>query len=79
VLLIKGGLLGVTLVVNTWLTTTFWGGSVDPAVPVYALGGLGGLALAAQYLRHLRPQPPRASLAAVASATPVGAAHTRVI
>ena len=78
VLLIEGGLLGVTLVVNTWLATTFWGASVDPAVPVYALGGLGGLALAAQYLRHLRPQPPRLSPTALASATPRGAAHTEV-
>jgi hypothetical protein len=53
VLLIKGGLLGMTLVVNTWLGTTFWGTAPDPAVPVYAMGGLGGLALAAQYLRSL--------------------------
>jgi hypothetical protein len=53
VLLIKGGLLGVTLVVNTWLATTFWGVAADPVAPVYALGGLGGLALAAWYLRAL--------------------------
>ena len=54
VLLVKGGLLGVTLVVNTWITRTFWGAATDPAAPVYALGGLGGLALAAWYLRHLK-------------------------
>jgi hypothetical protein len=53
VLLLKGGLLGVTLVVNTWLASTFWGVAPDPAVPVYALGGIGGLALAASFLRSL--------------------------
>ncbi|MDQ3810579.1 MAG: hypothetical protein M3336_09835 [Chloroflexota bacterium] len=57
VLLIKGGLLGITLVVNTWLASTFWGVAADPAVPVYALGGAGGLVLAARYLGHLRPRP----------------------
>jgi hypothetical protein len=66
VLLVKAGLLGVTLVVNTWLATTFWGVAPDAAVPVYALGGLGGVALAASYLRSLdRSHPP----APVADAT----------
>jgi hypothetical protein len=51
VLLVKGGLLGVTLVVNTWLAATFWAVAPDPAVPAYAIGGLGGLALAASFLR----------------------------
>jgi hypothetical protein len=55
VLLVKAGLLGVTLVFNTWIATTFWGAAADPAVPVYALGGLGALALAVRYLRHLQP------------------------
>jgi hypothetical protein len=58
IVLIKAGLLGVTLVVNTWVAT-FWGVPADPGVPVYALGGVGGLALAADYLRRLRrPQAP---------------------
>ena len=61
VLLVKGGLLGVTLVINTWIAATFWGAAADPAVPVYALGGLGGLALAVRYLRHLRPDARLAS------------------
>jgi hypothetical protein len=55
VLLIKGGLLGVTLVINTWLATAFWGVPMDMAVPVYAVGGLGGLALAIVYLRRVDP------------------------
>jgi hypothetical protein len=50
VLLLKGGLLGVTLVVNTWLAATFWGVAIDPAVPIYAIGGLGGLALGVWFL-----------------------------
>ena len=54
ILLIKGGLLGLTLVVNACLATTFCGVALDPAVPVYAIGGLGGLALAVQYLRGLQ-------------------------
>jgi hypothetical protein len=54
ILLVKGGLLGVTLVVNTWIATTFWDAAPDPIVPVYALGGCGGLALAWWYLRHVR-------------------------
>ena len=49
VLLLKGG-IGITLVVTTWLGTSFWGMPSDSAVPVYAIGGLGGLALTAQYL-----------------------------
>ena len=53
VLLLKGGLLGITLVVTTWLGTSFWGMPSDRRDPVYAIGGLGGLALAAQYLRAL--------------------------
>ena len=57
VLLIKGGLLGITLVINTWITATFWGGAIDPMVPVYALGGLGGAALAVQYLWHAGAHP----------------------
>jgi hypothetical protein len=76
VLLIKGGLLGVTLVVNTWLAATFWGVPPDPVVPVYALGGLGGLALAAQYLRSLERPHPRAP---AATGAPVGAAHGGVV
>ena len=56
VLLVKGGLLGVTLVVNTWLATSFWAAPPDPAMPVYAIGGLGGLALAVQCLRNLEPR-----------------------
>jgi hypothetical protein len=61
VLLLKGGLLGVTLVANTWLATTFWGVPADPALPAYAIGGLGGLALGAQYLRNLQPARPPGS------------------
>ena len=57
VLLIKSGLLGVTLVVNSWLATTFWRVPADPALPVYAIGGLGGLWLAFQYLRNLDRSP----------------------
>jgi len=57
ILLIKGALLGVTLVVNTWLASTFWGVAMDPALPIYAFGGLGGLALAVHYLRQLRTWP----------------------
>ena len=76
VLLIKGGLLGVTLVIDTWIATTFWGGAVDPAVPVYALGGLGGLALAAWYLRHLRPDLPL--LRTSPASAPVQGAHSPV-
>src|SRR5438445_11381574 len=57
VLLIKAGLLGVTLVVNTWLGSTFWGVAPDPAVPVYAIVGLRGLALAVQCCRT--PDPPQ--------------------
>src|SRR5918912_1809783 len=68
VLLVKGGMLGITLVVNTWLATTFWAASPDPAVPVYAIGGLGGLALAVQYMRKLEPcrtaRPARAPVGA---------------
>jgi hypothetical protein len=70
VLLIKGGLLGVTLVVNTWLAGTFWGVAADPAVPAYAIGGLGGLALAAQYLRHIDHQQPLAPSMAPPAGTP---------
>jgi hypothetical protein len=55
VLLMKGGLLGVTLVINTCLATAFWGVPMDTAVPIYALGGLGGLALAIVYLRRVEP------------------------
>lgn len=55
ILLVKAGLLGVTLAVNTWIATTFWNSAADPMVPVYALGGCGGLALAWWYLRHVRP------------------------
>jgi hypothetical protein len=33
-LLVKGGFLGLTLAVNTWLATTFWGQAPDPAVPL---------------------------------------------
>jgi hypothetical protein len=74
VLLVKAGLLGVTLVVNTSLASTFWGVAPDPAVPVYAIGGLGGVALAAQYLRSLdRPHPP-APLAEAATGAPDEAA-----
>jgi hypothetical protein len=51
VLLIKGGLLGMSLVVSTWLATTFWGVALDPVLPAYLLGGTGGLLLAARYLR----------------------------
>lgn len=65
VLLFKGGLLGVTLVVNTWLASTFWGMPPDPALPVYTIGGLGGLALAAHYLRSLKGS---------STATPAGTA-----
>jgi hypothetical protein len=61
VLLVKGGLLGVTLVINTWIATTFWGAVADPAVPVYAIGGLGGLVLAVWYLRNLQAAPPPSS------------------
>ena len=73
VLLIKGGLLGVTLVVNTWLASTFWGVAADPAVPAYAIGGLGGLALAAQYLRHIEQRQPLAPSMAPPAGTPVAA------
>ncbi len=41
-------------VLNTWIATTFWSVPVDPAVPVYAIGGLGGLVLAVQYLRYVQ-------------------------
>jgi hypothetical protein len=58
VLLVKGGLLGVTLVLNTWITMAFWGGAMDPAAPLYALCGVGGLALAGWYLRQLGPELP---------------------
>src|SRR5919202_1689270 len=70
VLLIKGGLLGVTLVVNTWLASTFWGVAADPAVPAYAIGGLGGLALATQYLRNVEHRQPLAPITAPLSRTP---------
>jgi hypothetical protein len=72
VLLIKGGLLGITLVVNTWLATTFWGVAPDPVMPVYAIGGLGGLALATQYLRTMRNTHPVST--ALAHGVPVEAA-----
>jgi len=54
ILLVKAGLLGITLVVNTWIATTFWDAAADPMLPVYALGGCVGLALAWWYLRHVR-------------------------
>ena len=34
VLLVKAGLLGVTLVVNTWIATTLWDAAADPMLPV---------------------------------------------
>jgi hypothetical protein len=52
-LLVKGGFLGLTLAVNTWLAATFWGVAPDPAVPVYALGGLAYAALAVFYLHRV--------------------------
>jgi hypothetical protein len=52
-LLVKGGFLGLTLAVTTWLATTLWGVSPDPAAPVYALGGLVYAALAGLYLRRV--------------------------
>jgi hypothetical protein len=55
ILLVKGDLLGVTLLVNSWIATTFWNAAADPMVRVYALGGCGGLALPRWYLRHVRP------------------------
>lgn len=33
ILLVKACLLGVTLVVTTWITTIFWNGAADPIVP----------------------------------------------
>jgi hypothetical protein len=47
------GLLGSTLVLNTWLVT-LWGRPPDPMVPFYGTIGLGGLALALLYLRCIR-------------------------
>ena len=61
VLLIKGGLLGLTLVVNTWLAST-WGRRPGGAGP--AIGGLGGVAPAAvppQSARDRRRCVPEAS------------------
>jgi hypothetical protein len=69
-LLIKAGLLGITLMVNAWVVATFWGVPADPAVPIYALGGLGGLALAADYLKRLR-------LPQIQDAAPTGAPRAR--
>jgi hypothetical protein len=54
VLLVKGGSVGLTLVVNTYLAT-LWGLAPDPMVPVYAVGGVLGLGLAFVYLRHVDP------------------------
>jgi hypothetical protein len=66
----------VTLVVNTWLASTFGGVAPDPAVPVYAIGGLGGVALAAHYLRSLDcPHPPAPSAKAATGAPDEGGAQ----
>ena len=53
VLLVKAGLPGVALAVNTWIATTFWNSAADPMVPVNALDGCGGLALAGWYLSQI--------------------------
>jgi hypothetical protein len=52
-LLVKGGFLGLTLAVSTWLAMAFWGLTPDPAVPVYALGGVAYAVLAGLYLRRV--------------------------
>lgn len=52
---IKGGLLGVTLALNTWLASTFWAVPVEPAVPIYVIGGVGGLLVALRYLHSVDP------------------------
>ena len=49
-LLLKMALLGVTLVLNTWLVT-LWGRPVDPMFPLYAIVGVGGLVGTVAYLR----------------------------
>jgi hypothetical protein len=54
-LLLKMALLGVTLVLNSWLVT-LWGQPLDPTLPFYILIGLGGLAGLLVYLRCLFPE-----------------------
>ena len=54
-LLLKMALLGLTLVLNSWLVTR-WGRPLDPMVPLYAVVGLGGLAGLVVYLRCLAPE-----------------------
>jgi hypothetical protein len=54
-LLLKMALLGLTLVLNSWLVT-LWGQPLDPMLPFYALVGLGGLAGLVAYLRCLAPE-----------------------
>jgi hypothetical protein len=53
VLLVKAGLLGITLVVDSWLATAYWHAPLDSAVTIYGLGGTAGLLLAARYLRSV--------------------------
>jgi hypothetical protein len=54
-LLLKMALLGLTLVLDSWLVTQ-WGRPLDPMLPLYAVVGLGGLAGLVAYLRCLEPE-----------------------